>query len=168
MVSRLHRSYRDDFRSRFKPGWAFHGTENNLEGRSEVRSRDMMAALRTHREARMHCHEGLKQRGSVSSSRTEEICCSWGRRTMSVPKEEISSDGRSQFRRTKSIPMRIWNRKVLVKSWEVIPRSQGKERSWRVNRWENPIVFSIAFSLPTNNEPLWDFGEVLSVCSWPR
>ncbi len=30
------------------------------------------------------------------------------------------------------------------------PRPKGKDLSWRINRWENSIVFSIAFSLPTN------------------
>ncbi len=27
---------------------------------------------------------------------------------------------------------------------------QSQDLSWRINRWENLIVFSIAFSLPTN------------------
>ncbi len=30
------------------------------------------------------------------------------------------------------------------------PRPRGQNLSWRINKWENPIVFLIAFSLPTN------------------
>ncbi len=42
--------------------------------------------------------------------------------------------------------------KVKVRSgvWTRGSRPHCKGLSWRINRWENSIVFSIAFSLPTN------------------
>ena len=49
-------------------------------------------------------------------------------------------------------PSHELEQKVKVRSgvWTRYPRSKGKDLSWRINRWENSIVFSIAFSLPTN------------------
>ena len=47
------------------------------------------------------------------------------------------------------------DQKVLVMSRVGGPGPQGKGRSWRINRWENSIVFLWAFSLPANHyQPL--------------
>ncbi len=43
------------------------------------------------------------------------------------------------------------DQEVLIMSGVGVPGPQGKGRSWRINRWETSIVFSIAFSLPRTN-----------------
>ncbi len=40
------------------------------------------------------------------------------------------------------------DQEILVMSRVGDPGPQGKGHSWRINKWENSIVFSIAFSLP--------------------
>ncbi len=70
--------------------------------------------------------------------RKAEGCRSWSRRSK-VRRSWRSR--RSKIRRSK---------RSGPESESGGPRPRCQDLSWRINRWENPIVFWIAFSLPTN------------------
>ncbi len=87
-----------------------------------------------------------------------------------------------RYRSRKSKASRCWNKRSKIKrskrsSLESKSRSsrpQGQDMGWRINRWENLIIFLIVFSLPTNKIYLLNQRKVLNLfwfisiylCTW--
>ncbi len=70
----------------------------------------------------------------------------------SAEKPRVTAEAEGLVKSRDEGPSHEPEQKVKVRSgvWTGGPRPQGKDLSLRINRWENSIVFSIAFCLSTN------------------